>query len=318
VNIHTPGRSGEMWELGPFRKYASNPIMTIQGSSWESHALYNPAAWTDGRQVYLLYRAEGPCDFPGRAFTSRIGLAISDDGIHFRREEQPVLVPTEPYEIPGGCEDPRVVQIDGVFYLTYTAFDGAVARLAMARSTDLRIWTKLGLMFADETWDRYFDTQAFPETPRGWSKSAALLTEKIDGRYWMYFGDTNIWAASSSDLQSWDIAPEPVMRPRPGSFDSRLIEPGPPPLLREDGIWLAYNSADTQLRYAMGEVLLDRQNPTRVLRRSETPVLEPTIREELEGQVPQVVFGEGLVFFQGQWLLYFGMADSRLGVAMAS
>ena len=80
---------------------------------------------------------------------------------------------------------------------------------------------------------------------------------------------------------------------------------------------MAYNSADAGLRYAVGQVLLDRNDPTRVLERSDTPLLEPTIAAELAGQVPQVVFAEGLVRFKERWMLYFGMADSRLGVAFA-
>lgn len=309
--------SEEPWGLGPFIKYPGNPIMTTRGSSWESHAIYNPAAWADGTSVFLIYRAEGPTDEPGRAFTSRIGLATSADGIHFERQAAPVMSPSEPYERAGGCEDPRIVKIKDSFYMTYTAFDGVVARLAMAQSTDLQHWTKLGLVFHDDQWEAYFPQAAFPDTPRGWSKSGAILPEQIDGRYWMYFGDTHIWAASSADLRTWSIVPEPVITPRPGAFDSRLVEPGPAPIRLPAGIWLGYNSADTNLRYAFGQVLIDPSNPTRVLRRSMAPLLEPTSVAEQVGQVPQVVFAEGLVFFNGQWLLYYGMADSRLGVAIA-
>jgi predicted GH43/DUF377 family glycosyl hydrolase len=306
------------WGLGPFVKHPGNPILTTHGATWESHAIYNPAAWSDGERVYLLYRAEGPLERPQRAFTSRIGLATSSDGVHFSRRVEPVLIPTEPYELPGGCEDPRVVQIDGTFYLTYTAFDGAVARLALAMSTDLQHWTKQGLMLTDAQWEGYFDRISFPNTPHGWSKSGALLPTQIDGRYWMYFGDTHIWAAHSRDLRAWEVVPEPVLSPRPGHFDARLVEPGPPPLLLEQGIWMAYNSADADLRYAVGQVLLDPSDPTRVLQRSDTALLTPTIAAEIAGQVPQVVFAEGLVRFQQRWMLYFGMADSRLGVAFAS
>src|SRR5437016_5144752 len=117
------------WGLDSLRKHAGNPILAPQGDGWESRAVFNPAAWTDGRQVYLLYRAEGVSAFPDRAFTSRIGLAVSTDGIHFTRDPLPVLEPTEPFEIPGGCEDPRLVCIDDTFYMTYTAYDGGVAQL---------------------------------------------------------------------------------------------------------------------------------------------------------------------------------------------
>lgn len=305
------------WGLGPFTKHPGNPIMTRQGSGWESHAIYNPTAWSDGERVYLLYRAEGPGDDHARRITSRIGLAVSDDGVSFTRRAEPVITPTEPYELPGGCEDPRIVQIDGIFCLSYTAYDGRVARLAMATSHDLLIWEKTGLAFTDDQWDAYFPRHTFRDTPRGWSKSGALLPTRVHGRYWMYFGDTHIWAAFSHDLRTWTVVPEPVLSPRPGHFDSRLVEPGPAPLILDEGIWLGYNSADDGLRYAFGQALIDPADPTRVIRRSDAPLLEPTIDAEMVGQVPQVVFAEGLVRFRQRWLLYYGMADSRLGVASA-
>jgi predicted GH43/DUF377 family glycosyl hydrolase len=305
------------WGLGPFTKYAGNPILAPTAEGWESHALYNPTAWTDGKQVFLLYRAEGPCSFPGRNFTSRVGLATSRDGIRFERQAAPVLEPTEWYETPGGCEDPRLVCIGDTFYLTYTAYDGKVARLCMAVSPDLRSWEKWGPVFPDEAWDAYFPQAEYPQTPRGWSKSGAIIDERVGGRYWMYFGDTHIWVASSEDLRHWQIEAQPVISPRKGRFDSRLVEPGPAPVRLPEGWWLGYNSADENLRYAFAQVLIDPVDPCRVLRRSETPLLEPTRPDEQVGQVPQVVFAEGLAQLGGRWFLYYGMADSRLGVAIA-
>ncbi len=305
------------WGLGPFIKYEGNPILAPTAEGWESHALYNPTAWTDGQEVSLLYRAEGPCDFPGRSFTSRVGLALSRDGIHFERQAAPVLEPTEWYEIPGGCEDPRLVKIADTFYLTYTGYDGAVARLCMAVSRNLRQWEKWGPVFPDEAWDAYFPAQEYPGTPRGWSKSGAIIDQQVNGKYWMYFGDTHIWVASSADLKSWQIEAEPVISPRQGYFDSRLAEPGPAPVRLGEGWWLGYNSADENLRYAFAQVLIDPADPRKVLRRSETPLLEPTRPDEQVGQVPQVVFAEGLVQLGRRWFLYYGMADSRLGLAIA-
>ena len=307
-----------IWGFDSFRKYESNPILTARGNAWESLTVYNPAAWTDDDRVYLLYRAEGPSNFPDKTFTSRIGLAISHDGIHFERERLPVLEPSQPYEIPGGCEDPRIVQIDNVFYMTYTAYDGKIARLAMARSRDLHQWEKLGPLFPDAQWERYFPHEEHNRLfPKGWSKSGAILAQPINGDYWMYFGDTHIWAAYSKDLIHWDVVDEPVLSPRPNAFDSRLVEPGPPPLLLPEGIWLGYNGADSNLQYAFGQALFATDKPTKLIRRSAHPLLLPTTESEKTGQVPQVVFGEGLVRFRGKWFLYYGMADSRIGVAFA-
>ena len=99
------GEYAFLWGFDSFRKCEGNPILVPQGDKWEAHAVFNPAAWTDGKRVYLLYRAYGPHDLPGKAFASSIGLAFSNDGVHFKRELFPVIKPTEPYEIPGGCED---------------------------------------------------------------------------------------------------------------------------------------------------------------------------------------------------------------------
>lgn len=287
--------------FGTFEKHDGNPILLPQGSTWESKDVYNPAAWTDGERVYLLYRAEDSTDVGPKLGTSRIGLAMSTDGYRFEREPEPVFVPTEPWELPGGVEDPRVVRIDSTFYLTYTAYDGQTARLALASSPDLRTWTKHGLVF--------------PE--RGWTKSGAILAEPVDGRYWLYFGDTNIWAAHSEDLLHWTVVEEPVLQPRPGMFDERLVEPGPPPLMTENGILLLYNGADSSLVYESGWALLDPNDPTRVTARSDTSFLQPSAELERGGQVPNVVFIEGLVPFRDQWLLYYGMGDSGIGVAVA-
>jgi len=298
------------------RRYANNPILVPQGSKWEARAVFNPTAWTDGKRVYLLYRAEGPSGFPDREFCSRIGLAVSEDGINFIRNEYPVLQPTEPYEIPGGCEDPRLVRIGDVFFLTYTAYDGKTARLAMAKSADLMHWEKCGLLLPDHQWESFFPFEQFCSLfPRGWSKSGAILSERVNGLYWMFFGDTHIFAATSNNLLEWDVIAQPVISPRPGYFDSRLVEPGPPPVLLSDGIWLGYNSADNDLRYSFGQCLIDSKNPQSVIYRSNSPILHPSTIDEIDGQVPSVVFGEGLVLFKGVWFLYYGMADSKIGVA---
>ena len=186
--------------------------------------------------------------------TSRIGLAVSADGLYFERRPEPVLFPAEdamkPYEWEGGCEDPRVVESeDGGYVMTYTAYDGAIARLAVATSRDLVTWNKQGLAFAASANSPY----------RGlWSKSGAVVCRRLDdgrlvatrlgGRYWMYWGDTDIFAATSDDLVHWtpvereSTTPRPVMSVRAGRFDSALVEPGPPALITSRGILLLYNA----------------------------------------------------------------------------
>mmetsp|Transcript_12601 Transcript_12601/g.21765 ORF Transcript_12601/g.21765 Transcript_12601/m.21765 type:complete len:325 (-) Transcript_12601:269-1243(-) len=291
------------WQAGPFTKHNSNPIISPRGLGWESKAVYNPAAWTDGSVVWMLYRAENRpnASVPNDRSVSRVGLARSIDGIHFEREREPVLFPTEPYEFPGGVEDPRVVRVGQLFYLTYTAYDGKLARLCVATSSDLRLWRKHGVLFPS----------------LGWTKSGAILTRPIRNLYWMYFGDTSLYLAYSADLIKWTALQQPVLQPRPGNWDSRLVEPGPPPMVTRDGIVLIYNGANNQLVYGVGQALFALDDPSRCLARTDQPFLRPEAHLEKHGQVRNVVFAEGLVAFNGKLMLYFGMGDSGLGVATA-
>lgn len=296
------GCSEQSWQLSSFQKYDGNPIITPRGDGWESKDVFNPAAWSGGSTIYLLYRAEDSTGIGEWNGTSRIGLATSTDGIHFDRQEDPLIEPTEPWELPGGMEDPRLVKIDSLFYLTYTAYDGETARMALATSPDLKSWKKHGLVFPDS----------------GWTKSGAILPHMVSGKYWMYFGDTNIWAARSEDLIHWTAIEEPVLKPREGYFDSRLVEPGPQPLMTNQGILLLYNGADENLVYNSGQALFDAGDPARLIERSDSSFLQPESRLEKEGQIPNVVFIEGLVRYQNTWYLYYGMGDSGIGVAFST
>jgi predicted GH43/DUF377 family glycosyl hydrolase len=328
------------WGIGPFTKRdAVNPILKpspeatftcpIQGRSvrWEALASYNAAAVVRDGQVFLLYRAQ---DEDG---VSRLGLASSRDGLAFNRRPTPVLHPDhdamKQYEWPGGCEDPRLVADGkGGYVLTYTAWDKKTARLAVATSPDLVRWTKRGPAFQG----RHRDL---------WSKSGAIVCRwkrsecvaaRIQGRFWMLWGDTSVFAATSDDLLSWtpleaDAALRSVLSPRKGSFDSELVEPGPPPFLTRRGIVLLYNgrnlageAGDPRLPpegYATGQALLAPDDPMRLVERAAESVLRPELDFERQGQVPNVVFSEGLARFKDRWLLYYGTADSRLAVASA-
>jgi len=298
--------------LGPFTPYAGNPIMRPRGSSWESGNVYNPAAVVKDGKVVLLYRAHAD------DLISHVGLATSDDGIHFEREAEPVMSPTEAYE-EFGCEDPRVSEIDGTYYLTYSGWDRKRALLCLATSTDLRTWTKHGPLFPD------FDT--FLPQGRGesgaWSKAGGILPVPIDGRYLMYFGEGSIWYAWSDDLIHWTPCANdepPVMAPVADTFTSYLVEVGPPPIITSTGlVLLVHNAAvkhdDGTVRYTCGQLLFSPDRPTEILAELRRPWLEPSSFEDRNGLVSNVTFVEGLVHFKGTWFAYYGQSDSTLGVA---
>jgi predicted GH43/DUF377 family glycosyl hydrolase len=282
------------WAPGPFAKYEDNPIMEPQGNGFEAMAVFNPTVIVEDGIFYMLYRAED------RKGVSYIGLAESEDGINFVRHSEPVLSPTEKYEIWGGCEDPRVVIFGDTYYMTYTAYNGYRAKLALATSTDLVHWEKHGVII-----------------PWPWSKSGAIVPQKINGEYVMYFGDSSIWIAYSDDLINWDVVDEPVMKTRPDHFDSRGIEPGPPPIVIDQGILLIYNGWNNDITYKVGAVLFSKDDPTRVLERLDQPILEPTEGWEKAGQISNVVFASGLAQHEGVWYLYYGGADKCLNLAIA-
>jgi predicted GH43/DUF377 family glycosyl hydrolase len=305
-------RPGVGYPLGPFVRDPANPILRPGTQPWESKFVFNPAAIVKDGRVHLLYRAQGP------DLQSAIGLATSSDGVHFRRRSEPVLVATEPFELPGGCEDPRVVQVGRTYYMTYTGYDGTSARLCLATSRDLVHWTKHGMLFPD------FETR---DVGKPWSKSGAILTRPVVDpatkrrRYVMYFGDKDIYFAWSDDLIHWTPGPvdQPVMRPQPGTYTEELLEPGPPPLLTDNGyVLLIHNAAakdpDGKLIYRAGQALIDPAAPTEELARLTKPFLVPETPEETAGQVNNVVFVEGLVYYRREWLMYYGQGDAGVGV----
>ncbi len=338
-----PATAAKTWPLLPFVRVDSvNPVLTPGDAAflcpvrqemvkWEEKDVFNPSAVVRDGKIHLLYRAE---DTVGKfAGTSRIGLATSEDGLHFTRLPEPVFYPENDslkrFEWEGGAEDPRIVETDdGRYVMTYTAYDGEVARLLVATSTDLMKWQKHGLVLG---YGKHRDT---------WSKSGAIVTRregdkliatKINGKYWMYWGDTDIFAATSEDLIHWQALENEqgelvkIFSPRPGKFDCQLVEPGPPALLTNDGILLIYNSrnldegGDPNLppgTYAAGQILFDKNDPTKVLDRLDDHFFKPEKPYEITGQIGNVCFLEALVPFKGQWFLYYGTADSKIAVAV--
>jgi predicted GH43/DUF377 family glycosyl hydrolase len=173
-----------------------------------------------------------------------------------------------------------------------------------------------------------------------WSKSGAIvarlegtrvIAEKINGLYWMYFGDTDLFMATSEDLAHWKPLEEngglrSVLKPRKKYFDSRLVESGPFALLTDAGIVLIYNGMNAEEdgdplyakgAYCGGQALFDRGNPAQLVDRLEKPFIRPDKEYETAGQVNQVCFLEGMVPFQDRWLLYYGTADSKIAVAVS-
>ena len=342
---------GPAWMFGPFEKPRGvNPAITPSPASlfrspmgdtivrWEEHATFNPAAVVKDDTVYLLYRAE---DASGQhtigGHSSRLGLAESPDGLRFTRRSAPVLYPDHDaqrqYEWPGGVEDPRIVEAeDGTYVLTYTQWNRRIPRLAIATSRDLVSWTKHGPAFAKGGGGKHRNLESKSGAILARVEGNRVIATRLNGTYWMYFNVPDILIATSDNLVDWTPLEDSdgrlikVLSPRPGYFDSWLVEAGPPALITEHGILVLYNAGNSGQYgdpglpprvYTGGQALYDLRNPLKLVARSDAPFIKPTEDYERTGQYPEgTTFVEGLVPFNGCWYLYYGTADSRVGVAV--
>lgn len=340
------------WALGGFvRPEKANPIITPNPSNqfdcpmqdkkigWEESDVFNPAATVKDGKIYVLYRAEDNSATGIGKRTSRIGLAESEDGIHMKRRKTPVMYPDKDnmkeYEWEGGCEDPRVTMTeDGLYVMAYTSWNRKVARLCIATSRNLVKWEKHGPAFAKAYNGRFKDIFCKSGSMVTTIKDGKQVLTKIDGKYFMYWGEHAVYAATSDDLVNWTpILDEKnelatVIKPRPQYFDSALTECGPPAILTDKGIVLLYNGKNqtndskrdkrfTAGAYCAGQILTDPKEPMKVLQRLDVPFFRPMASFEKSGQyVDGTVFIEGLVFFKNKWYLYYGCADSQVSVAI--
>ncbi len=340
------------WVIGPFSRPATgNPVVSPNPAStfddpilhkpvlWEALHAFNPAAVVRKGKVVVLYRAEdnsGAMEIGGH--TSRLGLAESDDGIHFKRTGEPVFYPADDdqqaREWPGGAEDPRIVERDdGTYVLTYTQWNRKTYSVGIATSHDLKHWTKYGPAFLTALGGKYANLMYKSAGIVTQLKGGRLIAAKIAGRYWMYWGEGAVKLATSDDAIHWIPVEDmhgnlvELLRPRPGHFDSTFPETGPPPVLTSTGIVMLYNGknategGDPALgpsAYAAGEALFDASNPANLLTQTDKPVLKPELPYEKTGQYAAgTTFAEGLVFFHNKWFLYYGCADSLVAVATA-
>ncbi len=296
------------WPFGAWHRASETPVISPQGDSWESAGTFNPSVVLRDGKFVMLYRAQD------KGGTSRLGYAESTDGIHFNRRPEPVFSPEEDYEKDGGVEDPRLVQFGDTYYLTYTGYNKKDAQLCLATSKDLIHWERKGVILP--AYKGRWNVR--------WTKSGAIVPEKIDGKYWMYFLGTapdnndQVGLASSTDLLHWTEATDtPVLPVRAGKFDARVAEPGPAPILTPKGIVLIYNGADDKLVYRTGVAMFDRKDPRKLISRTDEPIFAPEKEWEKVGQVPNVVFVEGMVRQGKRYLFYYGGADKTVGVVEA-
>ena len=293
-----------------FHRHPGNPILTAESWPYPANAVFNPAAATVDGETVLLARVE---DLRG---ISHLTIARSSNGVDgWSIDTEPLLSPAAGVDSEQwGFEDPRVVWVAELdrWVITCTAYGPAGPAVYLATTEDFTTIERYGIV-------------RHPE-----DKNAALLPHRIDGRWVLFhrpkteFGGAHgeILISRSADLVSWS-SPEQVLQPRDGAWwDSLRIGIGPPPLLTEHGWLLVYHGVKDTVSgqlYRVGLALLDRDEPTRVLRRLPNWVFAPLAPYERSGDVPNVVFPCGLLHdaATGELRLYYGAADDSICLATA-
>jgi len=319
---------GEDFSAPLISRYRDNPILEpISTHKWESKAVFNSAVFADREKIHLVYRAVGDDD------VSVWGYAASKDGFQIeKRLKKPIYAPRQPFEGSirrpasfyrpafscgsgyGGCEDPRATLIDNRLYFTYTAFDGGnPPRVALT-----------SISLDDFRAHRWRWRQPVLLSPPGQTnKNWVLFPQKIKGKYALlhsispkilidYLDDLNFdgqtFIKSYYDGQA------------PGAlWESRIRGVGTPPLLTDLGWLIFYHAMDKNepYLYKIGAMILDKEEPARILWRAHQPVLEPRDIYETTGIKPGIVYTCGAAAFKGKLLLYYGAADNILAVASA-
>jgi len=272
----------------------------------------NPAEWTILRLALDDPDLElDPVDirvfsYKGSPYLSSIShlrLATSTDGRNFEVSETPAMLPEHHHEV-FGIEDPRITFIDGYYYTNYSAIAPNGITTCLARTTDFVTFEKLGIIFAPD------------------NKDVAIFPEKIGGRYYCFhrpsmkqIGAPSMWLASSDDLLDWGRH-QYVIGPRPGKWDEERVGCGAAPIKTDKGWLQIYHGSDQGVHYGSGVVLLDLEEPWKVVARTDTALILAETNYEKEGITKNVVFNNGLVQREDGTLdLYYGAADTRTCVA---
>jgi predicted GH43/DUF377 family glycosyl hydrolase len=276
-------------------RHPASPLMYPNPlHQWESLNVFNCAVTQHNGLFHMHYRAQGV------DFISRIGYAVSTDGLNWNRMEQPILAPHNGLEDYRGVEDPRVTPLDGTFYMCYTAYGANEYFPMIARSENLITWTDVGPL------------------ERALNKDHVLFPEKIGGRYCiLHRRSPNIWLAYSDDLVNWTDHTV-IMTPLADvEWQNKSIGSNGLPIKTEHGWVLIYHGYGEKHIYRHSVALLDLDDPSKVIHRSRSVIIEPSEVWEIRGDVPNVVFSCSNIVVGDQLYFYYGGADRMIGLATA-
>lgn len=289
-------------------RYRDNPVLSPTENWWENKAVFNCATAVANGMVHILYRAIG------NDGVSRFGYAASENGLDVvQRDDEPIYQSIGDELEKLGVEDPRTTLIGDTYYITYTGaslYPCCEARPSLSKSVPWRC--RVGLLSTK-------DFRSFKKhgciLPDMDNKDVVLFPEKIDGKYVMLHRTfPNMWMAYSEDLINWHDH-KLLMRVQPGAWDCDRLGAGAPPIKTEYGWLNFYHGVDHARNYRLGALLLDLDDPSKVIGRSAEPILSPDENYEKVGLVPNVVFTCGAVEMNDQYLVYYGGADKVVGIA---
>jgi len=289
-------------------RHPANPVLSPDPySPWEAYNVFNPSVIHHNGLFHMHYRAQG------LDWISRIGYAVSADGVVWNRLRHPVIAPSDDLD-DRGLEDPRVTALDGRFFMTVTAYgsrylgDGVPTHAGggvtpmIAVSDNLITWRRLSAIARGED-----------------NKDHVLFSERVNGRYLAFHRRLpQVWLAESEDLITWPEAwMRPIFGPRPGGagWDEKRVGANGVPILTDDGWLMLYHAYDTGHVYRLGVCLLDRDDPSRVIGRPRDFIFEPRELWELRGDVSNVVFSCANPVVDGVVYVYYGGADHVVGLA---
>jgi len=324
------------------KRAKENPIFSPNKDiDWESEAVFNPGAILENNKIYLLYRAIGEYD----TYVSRIGLAISTDGINFERQSKsPIIEPQEDYD-KWACEDPRITKVDDIFYITYVALSVRIreggkptydiihnlnSQTALVTTKDFVNFERHGIITPENSDNR--DVVIFPEKingkfvilhrPHRWCKdwfnnpkskeievNIPIPFEKLPQR-------PATWISYSSDLKNWT---DHKLLIRSSHENDEKTGPGAPPIKTDEGWLLIYHHVkkddEGRIIYTAKAALLDLEDPFKIIAKIPYPILKPEADYEVNGDVNNVVFPTGVFVQDGILSVYYGTADKYCGLA---
>lgn len=233
---------------------------------------------------------------------SHIRLARSTDGVHFTLEDTPWLKAETAYEA-FGVEDARITQIDGRYFVNYSAVSAHGIATGLVETADFKTCTRRGIIFPPS------------------NRDVALFPQRVNGLYACYhrpmpgdFGRYSMWAATSPDLIHWG-AHRVALEGSAKGWDSGRVGGGAPPIWTERG-WLSiYHAADRDNRYCLGAFISAHDDPAKILYRSATPIMQPEAPYETGGFFPNVVFTCGVTVVDGVLRVYYGASDETIALA---